>query len=54
MDTNGTFAFEGGGYSFSGAGNIPQFGRFNPATNTYTALAPVPDLNNGLGYMHRM
>ena len=47
MDSDGTFAYEGGGYSFSAAGNINQFGKFNPATNTWTPLAPVPDLNNG-------
>ena len=47
MDSDGTFAYEGGGYSFSASGNINQFGKFNPATNTWTPLAPVPDLNNG-------
>ena len=47
MDSDGTFAYEGGGYSFSAAGNINQFGKFNPVTNTWTPLAPVPDLNNG-------
>ncbi len=47
MDSDGTFAYEGGGYSFTTSGNINQFGKFNPATNTWTPLAPVPDLNNG-------
>ena len=47
MDSDGTFAYEGGGYSFSAGDNINQFGKFNPATNTWTPLAPVPDLNNG-------
>jgi hypothetical protein len=47
MDSDGTFAYEGGGYSFSVSGNINEFGKFNPATNTWTPLAPVPDLNNG-------
>ena len=47
MDSDGTFAYEGGGYSFSAGGTINQFGKFNPATNTWTPLAPVPDLNNG-------
>ena len=47
IDSNGTFAYEGGGYSFSAADNINEFGRFNPTTNTWTPLAPVPDLNNG-------
>ena len=47
MDSDGTFAYEGGGYSFSAAGNINQFGKFDPVANTWTPLAPVPDLNNG-------
>ena len=46
MDSDGTFAYEGGGYSFSAGGTINQFGKFNPATNTWTPLAPVPDLVN--------
>src|SRR5258708_26102117 len=46
MDNDGTFAYEGGGYSFSTSGTINEFGKFNPATNTWTPLAPVPDLNN--------
>src|SRR4249919_3698256 len=46
MDSDGTFAYEGGGYSFSAGGTINQFGKFNPATNTWTPLAPVPDLAN--------
>ena len=46
MDSNGTFAYEGGGYSFSAGGTINQFGRFDPVANTWTPLAPVPDLNN--------
>src|SRR4029077_1736009 len=46
MDSDGTFAYEGGGYSFSASGTINQFGKFNPATNTWTPLAPVPGLNN--------
>ncbi len=46
MDSDGTFAYEGGGYSFSAGGTINQFGKFNPATNTWTPLAPVPDLTN--------
>src|ERR1051326_5118325 len=47
MSSNGTVAWEGGGYSFSQSGNINQFGRFDPVANTWTPLAPVPDLNNG-------
>ncbi len=46
MDSDGTFAYEGGGYSFSAGGTINQFGKFDPATNTWTPLAPVPDLTN--------
>ena len=48
MDSDGTFAYEGGGYSFSAADNINQFGKFDPVANTWTPLAPVPDLNNGM------
>src|SRR5262249_8289467 len=47
MDSDGTFAYEGGGYSFSAAGNINQFGKFDPVANAWTPLAAVPDLNNG-------
>ena len=46
MDSDGTFAYEGGGYSFSVADNINTFGKFDPVANTWTPLAPVPDLNN--------
>ena len=46
MDSDGTFAYEGGGYSFTTSENINEFGKFNPATNTWTPLAPVPDLAN--------
>ncbi len=46
IDSDGTFAYEGGGYSFSASGTINQFGKFNPTTNTWTPLAPVPDLTN--------
>ena len=46
MDSDGTVAYEGGGYSFSVGDNTNQFGKFNPATNTWTPLAPVPDLFN--------
>jgi hypothetical protein len=44
MGSNGTVAWEGGGYSFSQGGNIDWFGRFDPVANTWTALAAVPDL----------
>jgi N-acetylneuraminic acid mutarotase len=46
MDSDGTYAYEGGGYSLTTADNINQFGRFDPIANTWTALASVPDLNN--------
>ena len=46
MDSDGTVAYEGGGYSFSVGDNTNQFGKFNPSTNTWTPLAPVPDLIN--------
>ena len=45
MDNDGTFAYEGGGYSFS-APALNQFGRFDPVANTWTPLAAVPDLIN--------
>ena len=40
--------YEGGGYSFSAADNINEFGKFDPVANTWTPLAPVPDLNNAM------
>ena len=46
MDSDGSFAYEGGGYSFSAPGTINQFGRFDPVANTSTPLAAVPDLIN--------
>jgi Galactose oxidase, central domain len=46
MDSDGTFAYEGGGYSFSVGDNINEFGKFDPVANTWTPLAPVPDLTN--------
>jgi N-acetylneuraminic acid mutarotase len=48
MDSDGTVAYEGGGYSFSVGDNITNFARFSPGANTWTALAAVPDLNNGM------
>ncbi|HMA34116.1 MAG TPA: S-layer homology domain-containing protein, partial [Chloroflexia bacterium] len=47
MDSDGTYAYAAGGYSFQTAGMITQFARYNPATNVWTTLSPVPDLNNG-------
>src|SRR5882757_1139360 len=46
IDSDGTFAYEGGGYSFTVGGTINQFGKFDPVANTWTPLAPVPDLSN--------
>src|SRR6202035_5180591 len=34
--------------SFSTGDNINEFGKFNPVANTWTPLAPMPDLNNAL------
>ena len=38
MDSDGTVAYEGGGYSFSVGDNTNQFGKFNPVANTWTPL----------------
>jgi hypothetical protein len=46
IDSDGTFAYEGGGYSFSAGGTINEFGKFDPVANSWTPLAPVPDLTN--------
>ena len=48
VDSNGTYAYEGGGYSYTTGNNINQFGRFDPAANMWTPLAPVPDLYNSV------
>ena len=47
IDSDGTFAYEGGGYSFAAGDTINEFGKFDPVANTWTPLAPVPDLTNG-------
>ena len=39
-------AYEGGGYSFSVGDNTNQSGSLTLSTNTWTPLAPVPDLFN--------
>src|SRR5581483_2653516 len=46
--SDGTYAYVAGGYSFGAAGNVTTFRRFDPATNTWTTLAPVPDLNDSM------
>ena len=48
MDSNGTYGYEGGGYSFNTGDNITNFGRFDPVANTWTPLAAVPDFDNGM------
>jgi N-acetylneuraminic acid mutarotase len=48
MDSDGTYGYEGGGYSLSIGDNINTFARFDPGANTWTALAPVPDLYSAL------
>ena len=47
MASDGTYAYEAGGYSFSLAGMTTQFSRYDPNTNSWTALAPVPDTSDG-------
>jgi N-acetylneuraminic acid mutarotase len=42
VDSNGTVAYAAGGYSFSAANTVTQFSRFDPATNAWTALTPLP------------
>jgi hypothetical protein len=46
--SDGTYAYVAGGYSFSAAGNVTTFRRYAPATDTWTTLAPVPDLMNAM------
>ena len=46
IDSDGIYAYEGGGYSFTTGDNVFQFGRFDPVANTWTLRAPVPDQNN--------
>jgi hypothetical protein len=48
MDSDGTFAYEGGGYSDSAGDNITEFGKFDPVANTWTPQAQVPDSNNAM------
>jgi N-acetylneuraminic acid mutarotase len=40
--SNGTLLYVAGGYSFSSGLTINDFRSFNPATNTWTPLAPAP------------
>ncbi len=43
--------YSGGGYSFSTGGDVQNFQSWNPDTNVWTALAPLPDLQGGMGSM---
>ena len=43
MTSDGTNAYAAGGYSFSASNTLSSFERYNPATNTWTVLAPMPD-----------
>ena len=40
--TDGTFIYCAGGYSFSLPGLVPQLIRYDPATNAWMALQPIP------------
>src|SRR5438309_5058672 len=40
--SDGTSIYCAGGYSFSFPGLVPQLIRYDPGTNTWTALAPIP------------
>jgi N-acetylneuraminic acid mutarotase len=40
--SDGTVAWVAGGYSFSSGQNLDQFSRYNPTTNTWTTLSPMP------------
>ena len=46
-DSDGTVLYDGGGYSFT-FGMINQFGKYDPAANSWTSLAPMPDTSNGM------
>lgn len=48
ISSDGTVAYVAGGYSFSAGGTVTQLVRYNPVSNTWTPLAPVPDLNNAM------
>ena len=41
--SNGTLFYMAGGYSFSTGGSVPDFRSYDPASNSWTTLAPVPD-----------
>ena len=41
--SDGTYAYEAGGYSFSQSGSVNTFYRYDPASDTWTTLAPMGD-----------
>ena len=41
-DSDGTVAYTAGGYSFSSGTTLPFFARYNPVTNAWTTLSPMP------------
>ena len=46
--SDGTFVYAAGGYSWTGGGSyITDFGRYDPAANTWTPLAPLPPAQGG-------
>ncbi|HMA36883.1 MAG TPA: kelch repeat-containing protein [Chloroflexia bacterium] len=47
MDGDGTNAYAVGGYNFQTSSETTQFARYNPGSNAWTSLSPVPDLDNG-------
>jgi hypothetical protein len=40
--TDGTFVYAAGGYSFSFPGTVNVFNRYDPVTDTWTPLEPIP------------
>jgi Putative Ig domain/Kelch motif len=42
MASDGTYAYAAGGYSFSTGSTMALFARYDPATNTWTTLASMP------------
>ena len=40
--SDGTFFYAAGGYSFSGGGLVNAFNRYDPGSNMWTALTPIP------------
>ena len=40
--SDGTYAYEAGGYSFSSGQTLDTFYRYNGATNTWATMTPMP------------